>query len=87
MTACDGTTADYNRLVWQCRRGMRELDELLHGFMVTRYHALDTTGQRVFNTLLAYPDSVLLEMLMGRMAPADRDVASLVREIRHTAAS
>jgi antitoxin CptB len=87
MTACDGTTADYNRLVWQCRRGMRELDELLHGFMVTRYHALDATGQRVFNTLLAYPDSVLLEMLMGRMAPADRDVASLVREIRHTAAS
>jgi succinate dehydrogenase flavin-adding protein (antitoxin of CptAB toxin-antitoxin module) len=87
MTACDGTTADYNRLVWQCRRGMRELDELLHGFMVTRYHALDATGQRVFNTLLAYPDSVLLEMLMGRMAPADRDVASLVLEIRHTAAS
>jgi len=87
MTAHDGTTDEYNRLVWQCRRGMRELDELLHGFMVTRYHALDATGQRVFNTLLAYPDSVLLEMLMGRMAPADRDVASLVRDIRHTAAS
>jgi len=44
MTAHDGTTDEYNRLVWQCRRGMRELDELLHGFMVTRYHALDATG-------------------------------------------
>jgi antitoxin CptB len=80
------TTAEYNRLAWQCRRGMRELDELLHGFLATRYTALDTGGQRAFNTLLGYPDSVLLELLMGRMIPADRDIANLAQEIRNAAA-
>ncbi len=87
MTDDTGATAGYNRLVWQCRRGMRELDDLLNGFLVKRYAALDGNGQRIFNTLLDYPDSVLLELLMGRMAPADRNVANIVREIRNTAAS
>ena len=81
------STVEYNRLAWQCRRGMRELDVLLNGFLARRYRALDSNGQRVFNTLLAYPDSVLLELLMGRMAPADRDIAGIVREIRNATAS
>lgn len=81
------TASEYNRLVWQCRRGMRELDELLNGYLATRHATLDAHGRRVFASLLGYPDTVLLELLMGRMTPADRDVASLVREIRDTAAS
>jgi succinate dehydrogenase flavin-adding protein (antitoxin of CptAB toxin-antitoxin module) len=36
--------------------------------------------------LLEYSDSVLLECLMGRMVPADKDVAHIVQEIRHTTA-
>jgi antitoxin CptB len=86
MPVTADSRAEYNRLAWQCRRGMRELDELLHGYLGTRYAALDADGRRVFETLLAYPDSVLLELLMGRMAPADRDIAHLVRDIRDTAA-
>lgn len=78
--------AQYNRLAWQCRRGMRELDELLHGYLDKRYATLDAGGRRLFETLLDYPDSVLLELLMGRMAPADRDIAHLVRDIRNAAA-
>jgi antitoxin CptB len=87
MPVPDNTTAVYNRLAWQCRRGMRELDELLHRFMATHYATLDTCELRSFDTLLGYPDDVLLELLMGRMLPVDRDIASLVREIRNTAAS
>lgn len=83
----DSATAERNRLAWQCRRGMRELDELLNSFLVKRYSTLNESGQRLFNSLLEYPDSVLLELLMGRMLPADRDVANIVREIRNTAAS
>ncbi|MGB5540971.1 MAG: succinate dehydrogenase assembly factor 2 [Gammaproteobacteria bacterium] len=87
MPALDCTTAEYNRLAWQCRRGMRELDELLHAFMVTRCAALDANERRSFDTLLGYADGVLLELLMGRMTPVDRDIANLVREIRNAAAS
>ena len=76
-----------NRTAWQCRRGMRELDELLGDFLVRRYAQLNEQEQQTFNDLLEYPDAVLLELLMGRMMPADRDVARLVQEIRHTAAN
>ncbi len=76
-----------NRLSWQCRRGMRELDELLKCFLVRRYSSLDAGEQKTFEVLLDYPDAVLLELLMGRMMPADKDVANIVQEIRNTAAS
>ncbi len=76
----------HNRLVWQCRRGMRELDELLNRFLLQRYSNLDSLQQQTFTRLLDYPDDVLLELLMGRMAPADKDVAHIVQEIRNTAA-
>jgi antitoxin CptB len=77
---------EYNRLAWQCRRGMRELDELLNGYLVQRYRCLDESAQGTFGRLLEYPDDVLLELLMGRMAPADKDVARIVQEIRNTPA-
>jgi antitoxin CptB len=76
----------YRRLAWQCRRGMRELDELLLGFLSRGYAGLDADGQAAFDALLAYPDAILLELLMGRMTPADKDAAGIVREIRNTAA-
>jgi len=81
------TVPDRNRLGWQCRRGMRELDELLMCFLVRRYSSLDVGNQKTFELLLDYPDAVLLELLMGRMMPADRDVANIVHDIRNTFAS
>jgi len=84
-SARDTGLAQRNRIEWQCRRGMRELDELLRCFLLRRYSTLGSHEQRVFEILLAYPDSVLLELLMGRMTAADRDVAALVQDIRHAA--
>ncbi|MBT8117191.1 MAG: succinate dehydrogenase assembly factor 2 [Gammaproteobacteria bacterium] len=87
MNAPYGTDhAANNRTAWQCRRGMRELDELLGQFLELRYTDLDACDRSTFNTLLEYPDAVLLELLMGRMAPADGNIARLVRAIRDTAA-
>jgi antitoxin CptB len=80
------TDSGYRRLAWQCRRGMRELDELLSGFLAQDYAGLDAAGRATFDALLAYPDAVLLELLMGRMTPADKDAAGIVRAIRNTAA-
>ena len=81
-----GETAEQRRLAWQCRRGMRELDELLNGFLASGYAGLDTAGRTAFRGLLDYPDAVLLELLMGRMAPADTDVAHVIQAIRNAAA-
>jgi hypothetical protein len=46
-TITDNPLHHRNRLAWQCRRGMRELDVLLNGFLKRRYARLDCqrTGQ------------------------------------------
>ncbi len=75
--------ADTKRLYWQCRRGMRELDLLLQGFLQQSYHQLDAQGRVVFEQLLKYPDAVLLEWLMGRQIPSDKEVADIVQRIRN----
>ncbi|HAJ92248.1 MAG TPA: succinate dehydrogenase assembly factor 2 [Gammaproteobacteria bacterium] len=84
--ATESDAGKINRLAWQCRRGMRELDELLNSFLLQGYRGLDEPAQETFARLLEYPDAVLLELLMGRMTPADKDVAHIVRKIRNPAA-
>lgn len=76
-----------NRLGWQCRRGMRELDEMLLAFLARGYERLDEQGRCAFDALLQYPDTVLLEWFMGRMIPADREVCHVVNAIRSAVAS
>ena len=85
MNATADTTR--NRIAWQCRRGMRELDELLKMFLERGYNELAAAERETFERLLESPDAVLLEWLMGRMIPADMDVAKLVEKIRNTAAA
>ncbi len=70
------------RLRWQCRRGMRELDLLLEAFMADQYEALNEPERQAFQRLLACPDQLLLEYLMGRMPPSDRELAHVVARIR-----
>lgn len=70
------------RIKWQCRRGMHELDLLLEQFVDSRYDTLSPTDECALERLLAYPDLVLLDFLMGKMVPIDREVADVVREIR-----
>ena len=79
--------AGRSQVYWRCRRGMLELDLLLLGFMEQGYDRLDAGSQSVFQTLLEYPDAVLLELLMGRAASTDPEVSRVVRSIRAAAAS
>ena len=73
------------RMRWKCRRGMLELDLLLKAFLEQGYRQLDSRGQQRFDKMLDYPDAVLLEWLMGRIRPTDKDVAQLVEKIRSAA--
>lgn len=73
------------RLLWQCRRGMLELDAMLQAFMDKAYAELDETQQQAFETLLQTPDQLLLEYLMERTIPLDKEVAYVARRIRESA--
>ena len=77
--------AQRSRLLWQCRRGMLELDAMLQAFMDKAYDDLSEQQQKAFEILLQTPDQLLLEYLMGRTIPIDKDVAYVARCIRESA--
>ena len=88
MLAADvnkGTDAQRARLLWQCRRGMLELDAMLQAFMDKAYDDLNDVQQHAFEVLLQTPDQLLLEYLMGRTIPIDKEVAYVARRIRESA--
>ena len=76
---------EYSRLYWQCRRGMLELDILLQTFVTTAVQFLNQIELEAFKRLLSQPDNLLLEYLMGRTVPLDKEVARVVEQIRNTA--
>ncbi|MBI5463076.1 MAG: succinate dehydrogenase assembly factor 2 [Gammaproteobacteria bacterium] len=78
---------ELNRLRWQCRRGMRELDLLLLQFLDSGYADLDANATHAFTRLLDCPDALLLEWLLGRQRPSDKDVADVVQRIRRSPAA
>lgn len=73
---------DIERLRWQCRRGMLELDYLLRDFLDHHYLGLETKEQQDFVRLLDYPDQILHDWMMGRSVPREPRLQSLVKRIR-----
>ena len=45
-----------SRLKWLCRRGMKELDLLMDGYLEEEYAQASAEDQRAFVTLLEYQD-------------------------------
>ena len=70
------------RLRWQCRRGMLELDIFLQSFMDKAYNNLPRAQQQTFERLLETPDQMLLDYLMGRVIPYDKEIADVAKQIR-----
>ncbi len=67
-----------SRLRWQCRRGMRELDELLLQYLENQYAATNESDKEAFRSLLELPDPVLNEYLLQRVRPASEPVSRVV---------
>lgn len=73
------------RLRWRCRRGMRELDLLVSGWLERRYGDASTAQREAFERLLDAPDPLLLAWLTGRARPDEAALAELVDAIRDAA--
>jgi len=69
------------RLAWRCRRGMKELDLLLAGWLRDRYPAASQTERAAFAAFLELPDPVLARYLLGGESPADRAAQRIVAGI------
>ncbi len=73
--------AEIDRIRWQCRRGMLELDLLLKRFLEQELARLDPGQVQVFKELLNEPDPVLLAWVMEQEeVPGRYDF--LVRRLR-----
>ncbi len=74
--------AELRKLRWRCRRGMRELDQLLERWLDREWRQSPTTQREVFLRLLDVEDDRLWRWFLGQEAPADVEIAALVDQIR-----
>ncbi len=70
-----------NRLRWQCRRGMLELDLLLLSFFDKGYLDLSDTNKALFEQLLSYHDQDLYQWLIQRKPVVDPLLQRLIESI------
>jgi len=72
--------AEESRLRWQCRRGMRELDELLLSYLELRYPMADEAEKAAFREVLELADPELNGYLFQRQAPPP-SIASVIEQL------
>lgn len=73
------------QLRWLCRRGMKELDVLLEGFLAGTYSRLTASQQAAFQRLLQMEDPDLHAALMGQQKILDSEIADVIERIRRRA--
>lgn len=70
--------------LWQCRRGMLELDLLLNNFVNKGVESLTQPQLGSFELLLSYPDQTLLDLLLGNAIASDPSISEIVKKIQST---
>jgi len=73
---------DVGRIRWRSRRGMRELDAVLLGFLDRSFEKLSDEDKAAYAALLDLPDPELYDYLVRRHEPEDPALARLVAIIR-----
>jgi len=81
LTGAVDEGARLRQLRWRCRRGMRELDVLLMGFMDTEYAAAGPSLKRAFEQLLTMQDPDIQALLAGRLPAEDPALDELVQRL------
>ncbi len=72
---------EFRRLRWRCRRGMRELDQLMLRYLDGPWAQADDAERGQFLRLLDAEDDKLWRWFMGREAPGDAQLEAIVRRI------
>ena len=75
------TDPEVRALLWRCRRGMKELDVLLERYARAALPQAGALERRLLARLLERPDPELAGYFLGGEAPAEPDMAALVRRI------
>jgi antitoxin CptB len=76
------TAEELNRLRWQCRRGLLELDLVLERFLEKYCDRLQGERLSSFQALLAYTDDELWDLVRARTECRDAQFADVVQWMR-----
>ncbi len=74
--------SELDRLRWQCRLGLLELDLVLNSFLDEHYASLNEMQIGAFKELLEFPDQELLNLIMARVEPADGRMNAVLQMLR-----
>jgi antitoxin CptB len=72
---------DLGKLLWRCRRGMKELDVLLTRYVEEQFRRAPAAHQEAFRALLEAPDPEIYGYLLGRRRPPTPLLSSLIERI------
>lgn len=70
------------RLEWDCRRGMRELDEFIMPFYQKHFDELDDEQKQTFVELLRYSDPEIYRWLMNQIDAPTEPLKAIVKLIQ-----
>jgi antitoxin CptB len=70
------------KIQWLCRRGTRELDLLLQGYLTSEFDGASAEEKNAFLQLLNREDTELLDYLFARATPENPRQAQLVSKLR-----
>lgn len=80
-------TNEQRRVIYQARRGLKELDFYIDPYVKERYLTADAAEQATFAEMLTYEDPDLLDYFTNQSRPEDDAIWELVNKIkswRHT---
>lgn len=75
-------TLHQRRLIYQARRGLKELDFYIDPYVKNHYLQADEAEQGAFERLLGYEDPDLLLFFLGQDSPDDTEVVALIAKIK-----
>ncbi|MDC0072488.1 succinate dehydrogenase assembly factor 2 [Gammaproteobacteria bacterium] len=65
------------KILWQCRRGLWELDQILLPFVENDFEHLIKEDQLLFQKLLQYEDIELFDIFVNKTKPIDNELRDL----------
>ena len=73
-----------SRLLWRCRRGIKEMDIIFQDFVNHSYDQLTDDKKNSFSRLLDEQDLDILNWIMGKDKPCDNELVNIVNIIRES---
>jgi antitoxin CptB len=73
--------AELDRIRWQCRRGLLEMDLILQRFLAEDFDSLSPEEMSLFKEFLGEVDTVLLPWVMGQ-EEAPKRYDALIRRMQ-----